>query len=80
MSAIVGIKLENRVDSAQMLQQIATEFGCSIKTRIGLHGASDNVCSPDGVILFEIINKDVVGDFVNALQAIEGANVQKMEF
>ena len=78
MVKIIGLKLEKRVENATKLQQIATDFGCSIKTRIGLHDVSDGVCSPSGVILFEVINR--ADEFENALKTIEGAIVKVMEF
>ena len=37
MTAIIGIKVENRREEASKLQDILTEYGCVIKTRIGLH-------------------------------------------
>lgn len=78
MITIIGVKLETRANSAAELQKIATEFGCSIKTRIGLHDIADGVCSPSGVILFDVINK--ADEFEKALKSIEGAVVQKMSF
>ncbi|GBF23021.1 hypothetical protein tpqmel_0425 [Candidatus Gastranaerophilus sp. (ex Termes propinquus)] len=78
MTKIIGVKLKHRKDEAQELQKIATDFGCSIKTRIGLHDASDDECSPSGIILFEVINNGV--EFEQALQAIEGATVKSMVF
>ena len=78
MTVIIGVKLEKRQENAKKLQDIATEFGCSIKTRIGLHEVADGVCSPSGVILFEVINKEV--EFENALKTIESAVVKVMTF
>ena len=78
-TTVLGILLKKRLETATKLQEILSKYGCSIKTRIGIHQASDNVCSPDGVILL-----DVVGDEVEALEkdlkAIDGADVQKMTF
>jgi len=78
MTTVIGVKLEKRQENAQKLQEIATEFGCSIKTRIGLHGVSDGICSPSGIILFEVINKEA--EFEKALRTIEGAVVKAMTF
>lgn len=78
MTTIIGVRLESRANSSAELQKIATEFGCSIKTRIGLHDIADGVCSPSGVILFDVINK--ADEFEKALKSIEGAVVQKMSF
>lgn len=78
MTTIIGVKLEKRQESATELQEIATKFGCSIKTRIGLHEVLDGTCSPSGVILFEVINSAT--EFENALKAIAGATVKVMSF
>ncbi len=37
MTTIMGIKLDNRTQTAIEFQQILTNYGCSIKTRLGLH-------------------------------------------
>lgn len=55
---IIGIGLKNRSQEAVGLQEILTRYGCSIKTRIGLHDAAEGQCAPGGVILLEVINKE----------------------
>ena len=54
---IIGIHLKDRSQEAAALQEILTHYGCSIKTRIGLHDASEGQCAPGGVILLEVISK-----------------------
>lgn len=78
MTTIIGVKLEQRQESAVQLQKVATEFGCSIKTRIGLHNVENGVCSPTGVILFEVVSE--AQKFEAALKDIKGAVVQVMSF
>ncbi|MFZ7119845.1 MAG: hypothetical protein ACOWWH_02680 [Eubacteriaceae bacterium] len=55
---IMGIQVENRKDTITQVQNLLTDFGCYIKTRLGLHEASDNreVCSDKGLIILEFIN------------------------
>ena len=81
MVTIFGIKLLNRVNTATDFQSIITKYGCSIKTRIGLHEVAEGVCSPSGVILLDVLGSD---EEISALEkdilAIEGAQVQKMSF
>ncbi len=55
---IIGICLKNRTHQAAGLQEILTRYGCSIKTRIGLHDVAEGQCAPGGVILLEVINKE----------------------
>lgn len=54
---IIGIHLTDRSRDAVGLQEVLTRYGCSIKTRIGLHDASDGQCAPGGIILLEVISK-----------------------
>lgn len=80
MSIIVfGIKLLNRVHTAKDFQEVITKFGCSIKTRIGLHEVENGVCSPAGIILIEFIGDDAA-EFEKELLALGEIEVQKMTF
>lgn len=76
---IFGVKLLNRVSTATDFQAVITKFGCSIKTRIGLHDVQDGVCSPSGVIVIEFIGDDYV-EFEKDLLALGDIEVQKMSF
>ncbi len=78
---IVGIHVTNRVKHVPSVQNVLTEFGCSIKTRIGLHEMSDGTCSPNGLILVELIGDDNnLKGFTSALMKIEGVEVKEMVF
>lgn len=79
MVTIFGIKLLNRVNTAADFQSIITKYGCSIKTRIGLHEVSEGVCSPSGVILLEFIGDDAA-DFEKEVSALGDIAIQKMTF
>ena len=57
MSSILAIKLTERNNDSIELQKILTEYGCQIKTRIGLHHGTEDTCSPEGIIIL-----DVAGD------------------
>ena len=57
MTAIIGIKLENRISEALKLQEILTSYGCDIQTRIGLHPIGDYKCNNFGIILIEVVSK-----------------------
>ncbi len=76
MTTIVGIKLENRVQDSLEFQRVLTEFGCKIRTRIGLHQADEDKCSNYGLVLLEVIdNADVL-----VSQLVKFGEVQTMEF
>ncbi|HEX3020522.1 MAG TPA: hypothetical protein VHP36_09475 [Chitinispirillaceae bacterium] len=78
---IVGVHITNRVKHVPSVQNVLTEFGCNIKTRIGLHEMSEDTCSPNGLILVELIGDDQkLKDFTSALKNIEGVEVKEMIF
>lgn len=80
-TVILGILLRKRMATSTSLQEILSKYGCSIKTRIGIHHASDNVCSPDGVILLDVVGEESeIQNLENDLRNIDGADVQKMVF
>ena len=51
MSTIIGIKISNRIEEATKLQEILTNYGCVIKTRIGLHYMVEYKCLNYGIVL-----------------------------
>ena len=56
-------------------------MGYFIKTRLGLHEVSESYCSPNGLLLIELTGDDAKRDeCIAALKAIEGIDVQSMEF
>ena len=78
---ILGIHISDRLKNAVDVQKVFTEYGCNIKTRIGLHDASESVCSPSGVVLIEFFGKDDEASAMMAkLNAVDGVFVQKMVF
>ena len=80
MTIILGVRLDNRAQSAMEFQKTLTEFGCYIKTRIGLHGVADGICSPNGVILLDVIDENECIKLEAALSQIAGIEIQKMRF
>ncbi len=54
MTTIIGVSLENRKECAMEFQRILTEYGCGIKTRLGLHPSMNNVCLNRGIVLLEV--------------------------
>lgn len=79
---IMGISLQQRIETANSVQALLTKYGCSIQTRLGLHQASKDLCSQKGLIVLEFI--DDAGDeaikMEKELLAIENVIVKKMEF
>lgn len=78
---IVGVHITERVKHAGEIQKIFTEFGCQIRTRLGLHEANKSVCSPNGLILLELMDDDAkTVAFKKKLASIDGVEVQSMVF
>ena len=80
MTTIIGIRLDNRTQTALDFQKTLTSYGCIIKTRLGLHDVAANVCSPNGIILLEVIDDTQAVEFKNELGKIAGAEIQTMKF
>lgn len=53
-TTIIGVNLENRLETALKFQEIITEFGCEIRTRIGLHPSMNDVCLNRGIVLLAV--------------------------
>ncbi len=79
---IMGIQLKQRYDASNEVQNLLTKYGCSIKTRLGVHEASSDSCNEQGIIIVEFIdNSDKeVHEFEQSLSEISGIVVKKMEF
>lgn len=78
---ILGIRLKDRQQRAPNLQEVLTRHGCCIRTRIGLHEVSDEMCSPAGTILLELHGLPAALQALeDDLRACEGLALQKMAF
>lgn len=78
----MGIVLKERVKTASKFQELLSKYGCEISTRLGLHVASDDACSPNGLIILEFIQDadEKVAEFEKELVKIADVDVQKMVF
>lgn len=63
---IMVIKIGSRRNTAIEVQQVFTKFGCSIKTRLGLHEAGD-VCSDEGILILQLTGE------INEIRSLEAA-------
>jgi uncharacterized protein YqgQ len=78
----MGFVLHERVKTASKVQELLTSYGCEINTRIGLHVASNETCSSQGLILLEFIDdaEDKAEMFETELKEIAEVEVQRMIF
>ncbi|NLN93296.1 MAG: hypothetical protein GX130_08335 [Candidatus Hydrogenedens sp.] len=78
---IYGVHVQNRGENAVRVQQLLTEYGCYVKTRLGLHEVDETFCATGGIVLLEMygdIEKcEALRDKLNSLDGIE---VQEMIF
>ncbi len=78
---IIGIHIQDRVKQASEVQKLLTDYGCYIKTRLGLHEADDDVCATNGLILLELVGDENKSDELAVkLNAFDGVDAQKMIF
>jgi len=78
---ILGIHVENRVAEAGEVQGILTKYGCSIRTRLGLHEADDRNCATNGLIILELGGDAAEWDTLEkAVAACKGVTVKRMSF
>jgi hypothetical protein len=78
---ILGVMIDDPSKGADKIQNILTKYGCSIRTRLGLHDIDEDYAKETGLMLLEL-----AGDMQeclrleNELLALEGVDVQKMVF
>lgn len=78
---ILGIHLTNRMNEAPRVQQLLTDYGCNIRTRLGLHAVDESFCDSKGLLLLEMFgDNDTCQELASKLAAIEGLEVKQMEF
>ncbi|QUI25128.1 hypothetical protein HZI73_23765 [Vallitalea pronyensis] len=82
MKTILGIKVSNRLEEVDRMQDILTEQGSIIKTRLGLHQQEKGYNSKEGIILLELDEdtEDNCQVLEKSLETIEGIQVSKMTF
>lgn len=80
MTTIMGVRLDNRLETAVEFQKVLTKFGCIIKTRLGLHEVAGTACAHNGIILLELIDDNEAIKFENELCEIPGLEIQIMKF
>ncbi|MDR1925172.1 MAG: hypothetical protein LBQ66_12445 [Planctomycetaceae bacterium] len=78
---IIGVNVTSFAENSGEVQAVLREYGCSIRTRLGLHGASDEVCEPNGLILIEFIGgEQKAGEMTEKLTKLKGIEVKQMSF
>ncbi|NLV72573.1 MAG: hypothetical protein GXY46_08230 [Actinobacteria bacterium] len=76
---IFGIHVSDRIEKVPAVQAVLSKYGCSIRTRLGIHDADTASCSPSGLVLVDVFGPETE-QFYGELRALEGVNVQRMDF
>ncbi len=77
---IMTLILNNRVKNAVQVQDVLTNSGCIIKTRLGLHDTGDDVCSNEGLIILQLKGTDEeVEKLEKELNAVEGVKAKNIK-
>jgi hypothetical protein len=78
---VLGVLLPNRFQEAVKFQELLTQYGCNIRTRLGLHEVCDHKCSVSGLILLEMYgDEEQILELEEKLRGLDGVQVQKMVF
>ena len=56
---VLLILINDRKESAVTVQKILTDWGCTIKTRLGIHDGTLDNCSNSGLVILEIVGDKV---------------------
>ena len=78
-STIMAILIDKRTDAAPQVQEILTDNGCIIETRLGLHESVDQ-CSEEGLILLTLCGSQAeIDELQSALEAVHRVKVDTMQ-
>jgi len=76
----MAVVVNQRSQKANNVQDVLTKAGCIIKVRLGLHEASSDACSEEGLIVLQLIGSvEENQKLQNDLNAISGVKAEKLE-
>ena len=78
--SIMVVLVSKRSKAAVEVQKLLTEWGCSIKTRLGIHDGVGNQCSDSGLIILEMVGEAAkISELKTKLSALDGVDVKLVE-
>lgn len=78
---IIGLLITDRIKEAGRTQQVLTQHARVIKSRLGFHEVSEDVCSRVGVVLLQLSGSpDACDELERELGTIGGIEVRRMIF
>ena len=78
--SLLIILMRSRRASAVKVQKVLTEYGCMIKTRLGIHDGVLDKCSDTGLIILELVGPKAKKSALNkALKPLPGVKTKLVE-
>ena len=78
---ILGLQVFDRIKEAGRTQAVLSRYANSIRTRLGFHELTSEVCSRDGFIILELAGNSGDWDRMeDELSDIGGLHIQVMSF
>ena len=78
---IIGLLITDRIKEAGRTQQALTKYAHVIKSRLGFHEVSEEVCSRVGVIILQLAgDAEECKNLEQELSQIGGLELQRMVF
>jgi hypothetical protein len=78
---IVGLLITDRIKEAGRTQQALTKYAHVIKSRLGFHEVSEDICSRTGVVILQLAgNPEECNKLEDELGQIGGLEIQRMVF
>jgi len=78
---VLGIHISNRIQNVLDVQKILSDYGCFIKTRLGLHNTDEKLCSTSGLLILEMFgDEQKINEFEEKIKKIKDVSIQKMVF
>lgn len=80
MANILIVSVEKRSESAVLVQEVLTSYGCIIKTRLGIHENSSGSCLEKGLIILELAGQDLqIKELLSKLEAVAGVKAKLVQ-
>ncbi|HNX85697.1 MAG TPA: hypothetical protein PKN12_02115 [Bacteroidales bacterium] len=78
---IIGLLITDRIKEAGRTQKLLTTHAHLIKSRLGFHEVSEDVCSRVGVIILQLSGSQAECNLLEQeLAKVEGVELQRMVF
>ena len=78
---IIGLLITDRIKEAGRTQQVLTKYAHVIKSRLGFHEVTEDVCSRVGVVILQLAGSAAeCNKLEDELGQIGGLEIQRMVF